>query len=61
MVDSKSTISLNKVILFLLVIMPIVESLNGLLLGHHISDIYRAGLGLLILGYHFFHKCQRFM
>lgn len=53
MVDSKSTISLNKVILFLLVIMPIVESLNGLLLGHHISDIYRAGLGLLILVYIF--------
>ena len=53
MVDSKKAISLDRVILFLLVIMPVVESLNGFLLGHHISDIYRAGLGLLILMYIF--------
>lgn len=45
------TVKVNKLIYGLLLIMPIIESFNGYLIGYHISDGYRIILGILIFVY----------
>lgn len=42
---------INRVIIFLFMIMPIVESLNGLYFGSGISDMYRLITIILIVFY----------
>lgn len=47
----KMTVKITKLIYGLLLIMPIIESFNGYLVGYHISDGYRIILGILIFVY----------
>lgn len=50
-------VSINKIILGLFYIMPFIESINGIFLGHHVSDAYRVLMLIFILIYLFFtHK-----
>nr|WP_270286355.1 O-antigen ligase family protein [Enterococcus faecalis] len=45
------TLKITKLIYGLLLIMPVIESFNGYLIGYHISDVYRIILGVLIFVY----------
>lgn len=45
------TLKITRIIYGLLLIMPIIESFNGYLIGYHISDGYRIILGILIFVY----------
>lgn len=46
-----SNFKLSTIIIFLLSVMPIIESLNGKYYGHHISDLYRLATMVLIIFY----------
>lgn len=53
---NKNNNKLANITLILLSFMPLVESLNGMFLGHHISDAYRLMLLLIIVFFLFFYR-----